>query len=191
MLWEPCPTTTAFSYVLSSNSRKALIIGSGFSHSLIAALILISLYSCSTALSHAPFLSWEQTTLELSLPPLSLFNLLVPLSMSRSSPSGQCWVHVWYVKTGRANWFVALRLLAPEREGVSRLMRPLQVRLCRNCKCKIIFLHRGFPHTQELVVGSIVEVLDQSRLVQLKVLCIFNLLAPSDMNIVAFLWIPM
>ena len=42
--------------------HKCLIIGSGFSYSLIATLILIGLYSCSADLSPHPLLLLEDTT---------------------------------------------------------------------------------------------------------------------------------
>ena len=46
------------------------------------------------------------------------------------------------------------------------------------------------PHTKENVLGTSLEVLDQSRLAQLEVCCIFNLLALPDLDNTALLWIP-
>ena len=50
-----------FSHTLSSSIRKLLVIGSGFSYSLIAILALINLYSWSTELESTtiPFISWK------------------------------------------------------------------------------------------------------------------------------------
>ena len=46
------------------------------------------------------------------------------------------------------------------------------------------------PHTKENVLDTSLEVLDQSRLAQLEVCCIFNLLALPDLDNTALLWIP-
>ena len=46
------------------------------------------------------------------------------------------------------------------------------------------------PHTKENVLGPSLEVLHQSRLSQLEVCCIFNLLALPDLDNTALLWIP-
>ena len=48
-------------------------------------------------------------------PTILTINFLVSLSVLCSSPNGHCWVHIGYVKTGKANWFVALRRLASDR----------------------------------------------------------------------------
>ena len=107
----------------SSNIRTLLTIGSGFSHSFIAALILINFYSGSTDSTPRPPLSLGRysTALELRrcLPPFSLINFLVSLSMFCSSPNGQCWVQVGYVKTGKANWFVAVYTVKSWKEPIS------------------------------------------------------------------------
>ena len=49
------------------------------------------------------------------LPPFSLIDFLVSLSMLCSFLNDHSWVHVGYVKTSKANWFVALTRLASDR----------------------------------------------------------------------------
>ena len=50
--------------------------------------------------------------------PFSLINFLVSLAMLCKSPNGQCWIHIGYVKTSKANKFVALKRLASDRRLV-------------------------------------------------------------------------
>ena len=80
---------------------------------------LINLYPCSTDLTPRPLLSLGRynTAVELRgcLWPFSLINFLVSLSMLCKSPNGQCWIHIGYVKTSKANGFVALKRLASDR----------------------------------------------------------------------------
>ena len=101
-----------FSHTFSSNIRTLLIIGSGFSYCFLVALILINLYSCSTDFSPLPPLALGiySTAVELRgcVPPFSLINFPVSLSVLCTFPSGQCWVHTGYVKTDKVTWFVAL-----------------------------------------------------------------------------------
>ena len=105
----------------SSNIRTLLTIGSGFSYSFTAALILI--FTLVLHLTPRPPLSLGRysTAVELRrcLPPFSLINFLVSLSMFCSSPNGQCWVQVGYVKTGKANWFVAVYTVKSWKEPIS------------------------------------------------------------------------
>ena len=49
--------------------------------------------------------------------------------MLSSSPNGHCWVHIGYVKTSKANWFVALTRLASDR-GLVQIIDSL---------CKYVF----------------------------------------------------
>ena len=81
-----------FSHSLSSKIQTLLIIGSGFSYSLIAILVLINLYSWPTDLSPRSLLSLTRynTAVELRgcLCPFSLINFLVSLSMLCKSPNG-------------------------------------------------------------------------------------------------------
>ena len=104
-----------FSHTFSSNIRTLLITGFGFSYCFLVALILINLYSRSTDLSPRPpvALGIYSTAVELRgcVPPFSLINFPVSLSVLCSSPSGQCWVHIGYVKTEKVTWFVALTQL--------------------------------------------------------------------------------
>ena len=94
----------------------------------MAILVLINLYSCSTDLSPRPLLSLGKynTAVELRgcLRPFSLFNFLVSLSMLCKSPNGQCWVQIGYVKTRKANWFVALTRFASDR-GLVQIIESL------------------------------------------------------------------
>ena len=83
----------------------------------------LNFYSCSTDLTPRPPLSLGRysTAVKLRryLPPFSLINFLVSLSMFCSSPKGHCWVQVGYVKTGKANWFVAVYTVKSWKEPMS------------------------------------------------------------------------
>ena len=48
---------------------------------------------------------------------------LVSLSMFYNSPTGQCYVHIGYVKASKTNEFVASSRGWRRTEGLSRLMR--------------------------------------------------------------------
>ena len=88
----------SFSAAFSSNIWKVFMEESGFWYSFTAALILESLYSCSTDRRPRSPLSRDRyiTAVELSgcLPPLSRMIFLTSLSIDLSSVTGQCWVHI-------------------------------------------------------------------------------------------------
>ena len=77
-------------------------------------------------------------------------------------------------------------------------MRPSQVRRIPSNIRTILIIRSGFSytcssidsHTKENVLGHSLEVLDQSRLAQLEVYCILNVLALPDLDNTALLWIP-
>ena len=106
-----------------------------------------------------------------------------------SSPNGHCWVHIGYVKTSKANWFVALTRLASDK-GLVQIIENL-------CKCvfaatvsaNFLVFHLGLSQAQELVLRLSLKFLDQSGLVQFEVCCMFNLLALSDIDNSALIWI--
>ena len=159
-----------------------LFTRSGFSY----ILIFISLYSSSTVLSSHPPLSLgrNSTALELRgcLPPFSLINFVVSLSMLWRSPNGRCWVYMGTSRQARQTVFCL------DAAGIRQRACPdywdlLQVHPCCNCKCLLVVLHDRLSHTQELVLGPSLKVLDQSRLIQFKNCCIFNLLAPGLLKV--------
>ena len=88
----------SFSAAFSSNIWKVFMEESGFWYSFTAALILESLYSCSTDCEPRSPLSRDRyiTAVELSgcLPPLSRMIFLTSLSIDLSSVTGQCWVYI-------------------------------------------------------------------------------------------------
>ena len=123
------------------------------------------------------------------LPPFSLINFLVSLSMLCSSPNGHCWVHMGYVKTRNANWFVALTRLASDRGLVQIIESLCKYVFAATVNANFLACHHGLSQAQELVLGLSLKFLDQSGLVQFAVCCMFNLLALSDIDNSTLIWI--
>ena len=114
-----------FSPVFSSNINTLLIIGSGFSYSFIARLDLIEI--CTLVLQtlvHDPFYLSEESALQWSEEGSHHSHWSTSLSL----------YHMGYIKTGKANLFVALTRLTSDM-GLAQIIESFQVRLCCNCKC--------------------------------------------------------
>ena len=152
---------------------------------------LINLFSCSTDLSPRPPLSLRRssTALELRecLPPFSRSTSLSLYQCSAALPMATVGSTLGTSRqarrTGLLPWGGWHRI-----DVSSRLSRAI----ASTALLQVLMLtsrHHRLSHTQELVFGPDLKVVDQSRLVSLGFCYIFNLLALPDMGNVAVLWI--
>ena len=127
--------------------------------SFTAALIFVSLYSCSTDLRPRPprCLGRYITAVELSgcFPPFSWIIFLVSPSTALSSVIGHCWVHIKMMNTGSANWLVAITRLKSER-GLDQIT------------------DRCFTYSGEFVAWTFFDTLNHWRLIEFKACCIIH-----------------